>query len=76
MYDWWCFDRYSGQINAFTMLTMEIYLNTCFSRPNDDSRYLWRVALNRPYMQASSSGPPVSVTQLRPQGLDKNDHFY
>ena len=29
MYDWWCFDRYSRQINAFTMVTMEIYLYTC-----------------------------------------------
>ena len=29
MYDWWYFDRYSRQINAFTMVTMEIYLHTC-----------------------------------------------
>ena len=29
MYDWWCFDRYSRQISAFTMVTMEIYLYTC-----------------------------------------------
>ena len=29
MYDWWCFDRYSRQINAFTMVTIEIYLYTC-----------------------------------------------
>ena len=29
MYDWWYFDRYSRQINAFTMVTMEIYLYTC-----------------------------------------------
>ena len=29
MYDWWCFDRHSRQISAFTMVTMEIYLYTC-----------------------------------------------
>ena len=29
MYDWWYFDRYSRKINAFTMVTMEIYLHTC-----------------------------------------------
>ena len=29
MYDWWYFDRYSRQINAFTMVTIEIYLYTC-----------------------------------------------
>ena len=29
MYDWWYFDRYSRQINAFTMMTMEIYLYMC-----------------------------------------------
>ena len=31
MYDWWYFDRYSRQVtcNAFTMVTMEIYLYTC-----------------------------------------------
>ena len=29
MYDWWYFDRYSRQINAFKMVTMEIHLSTC-----------------------------------------------
>ena len=31
VYDWtwWYFDRYSRQINAFTMVTMEIYLYMC-----------------------------------------------
>ena len=29
MYDWWYFDRYSRQINAFMMVTMEIYLYMC-----------------------------------------------
>ena len=29
VYDWWYFDRCSRQINAFTMVTMEIYLHTC-----------------------------------------------
>ena len=29
MYDWWYFDRYSRQINAFRMMTMEMYLYTC-----------------------------------------------
>ena len=29
MYDWWYFDRYSRQINAFMMVTIEIYLYTC-----------------------------------------------
>ena len=29
MYDWWYFDRYRRQINAFTMVMMETYLNTC-----------------------------------------------
>ena len=29
MYDWWYFDRYSRQINALKMVTMEIYLYTC-----------------------------------------------
>ena len=29
VYDWCCFDRYSRQINAFTMVMMEIYLYTC-----------------------------------------------
>ena len=28
MYDWWYFDSYSRQINAFTMVTMETYLYT------------------------------------------------
>ena len=28
MYDWWYFDRHSRQINAFTMVKMEIYPNT------------------------------------------------
>ena len=29
MYDWWYFGRHSRQINAFTMVMMEIYLYTC-----------------------------------------------
>ena len=29
VYNWWYFDRCSRQINAFTMVTMEIYLHTC-----------------------------------------------
>ena len=29
VYDWWYFDRYSRQINAFTMVTMLIYLHMC-----------------------------------------------
>ena len=29
MHDWWYFDRYSRQINAFMMVTMEIYLHAC-----------------------------------------------
>ena len=28
MYDWWYFDRYSRQINACTIVTMEVYI-TC-----------------------------------------------
>ena len=35
MYDWWCFERYSRQINAFTMVTIEIYLYTCHNIVNN-----------------------------------------
>ena len=33
--NWWNFDRYSRQINAFTMLTMEIFLYTCHNIVNN-----------------------------------------